>query len=331
MVSCCPQNLPALSGMIRSHRPVAAIDIGTNTAVLLITDEPGSPNDIREERFVRLGEGLGSTGEISSPALTRIRVALREFRELIQSSSVAAVRVVGTSASREASNADQVAHLVDNTLGVTYEILTGTEEARYSFAGAATDDSAADDLSNIVVLDIGGGSTEAVKGSRHSSGWSVESSVSFDVGSVRFTERLFPRLPPDRAAADAAISAMRRVFVESGCSFCDASPEATNLVLVDGTSEVLSRIQRRHHKSSDRVLSLTEVSYWANLLLSRSAEGVLELHREALEGRADVFPMAVLILATFMEWGGFDACTLSRRSLLHGVATEMLLKRNNRS
>ncbi|GAA1103108.1 Ppx/GppA phosphatase family protein [Nesterenkonia jeotgali] len=173
---------------------VAAIDCGTNSIRLLIADvhDNGRVSDVvRQMTVVRLGEGVDETGEFSDDALTRTFAAVDNYGALIRRHHVDAVRFVATSASRDVANRDRFIDGVRHRLGVEPEVIRGSEEAGLSFAGAASVLDW-DAERKILVVDLGGGSTEFVLGT--SAG--VEHAISTDMGCVRFTERHMRTDPP---------------------------------------------------------------------------------------------------------------------------------------
>lgn len=182
---------------------VAGVDCGTNSIRLLIARpagaedaaEPaglpaGAPLEdvVREMRVVRLGEGVDATGAFSEAALERTFAAVDEYAHLVKRHHAGRVRFVATSASRDVSNREAFVQGVAERLGVEPEVISGEEEARLSFAGAvsAVDVSALDDDALVLVVDLGGGSTEFVVGTPAGE---VVDAVSMDMGCVRFTER----------------------------------------------------------------------------------------------------------------------------------------------
>jgi len=205
---------------------VAAIDCGTNSIRLLITDlsDAGAEEIVRDMRIVRLGQGVDATGRLAPEAIERTLEATREYAELIASLHVDRVRFCATSAARDASNAEDFAAAVEAIVGVRPEILTGAEEAQASFVGATRGLSSAGD---VLVIDIGGGSTELVAGRGERVGWST----SLDVGSVRMTERFLATDPPTAGEIGACADYLRRVF---GDPVAAVSPVPT-LVGVAGT------------------------------------------------------------------------------------------------
>ncbi|WP_328390991.1 Ppx/GppA phosphatase family protein [Nocardia sp. NBC_00416] len=185
---------------------VAAVDCGTNSIRLLIADigADATLTDVhREMRIVRLGKGVDATGRLNPEAIERTRVALADYAALMAEHGVRRVRMVATSATRDASNradffAMTRAELGKVVPGAEAEVITGDEEARLSFAGAVGELSAAD--GPFVVVDLGGGSTELVVGD----GDGVRAAFSADIGCVRVTERCLQGNPPDAAQVGAA-------------------------------------------------------------------------------------------------------------------------------
>lgn len=198
---------------------VAAVDCGTNSLRLLVADvADGRLSDVhREMRVVRLGEGVDRTGELAPAALDRTRAALADYAATCRSLGAERVRMVATSATRDARNREEFTGLVRSVLGADPEVVTGDAEAALTFDGATRALDA--DEGPFVVVDIGGGSTEVVLGTR-----TVEAARSVDVGCVRLHERHLRDDPPSAAQVmaatadvDAALATVRRaVPVERG-------------------------------------------------------------------------------------------------------------------
>ncbi|MBA4101384.1 MAG: exopolyphosphatase, partial [Arthrobacter sp.] len=176
---------------------VAAIDCGTNSIRLLIADIERSngatalQDVVREMRVVRLGQGVDATGELAPEALERTFAATAEYAQLIRDQGAEKVRFVATSASRDARNRDDFVDGIRNLLGVEPEVISGDEEAALSFAGASSVLPILDGQ-EVLVVDLGGGSTEFVLGT--ASG--VTAAKSVDIGCVRLTERHLRDDPP---------------------------------------------------------------------------------------------------------------------------------------
>ena len=168
---------------------VAAIDCGTNSIRLLIRD--GDHELHREMRIVRLGQGVDRTGTLAPEAIERTRVALADYAAMIARLGVGRVRMIATSATRDATNRGDFVAMVRATLGVDPEVISGAEEAALSYAGA-TERSRL--RRAVLLMDLGGGSTELVMGARR-----AVAAHSMDVGAVRMTERHLHDDPPTAA------------------------------------------------------------------------------------------------------------------------------------
>ena len=195
--------------MRRVEDESGAIDCGTNSIRLLIADMvDGRLRDVhREMRIVRLGQGVDATGQFAPDALARTQAALTDYAELLRDTTVPKVRMVATSATRDAANRDVFFAMTAEVLGAVVpgavaEVITGTEEAELSFRGAVDELDTAQ--APFVVVDLGGGSTEVVLGARD-----VEASFSADIGCVRLTERCLHSDPPTAVEIAAAREVVR--------------------------------------------------------------------------------------------------------------------------
>jgi exopolyphosphatase/guanosine-5'-triphosphate,3'-diphosphate pyrophosphatase len=184
---------------------VATIDIGTNTALLLVADRraDGSLVAVAERATItRLGEGVDRTRRLAAAAIERTRASLEDYARVVRELAAERIAVVGTSAMRDAGGGDEVRAHVRELFGVEARVLSGAEEARLTFRGALGE-MAIDprdgtspappepgrDMDNVAVFDIGGGSTEVVIGRLVDHEPQISFNASFDVGSVRLTER----------------------------------------------------------------------------------------------------------------------------------------------
>ena len=295
---------------------VAAIDCGTNSIRLLIADVHGDRlTDVaRRLELVRLGEGVDRTGRLAPAAIERTRRALLGYAAEIAELGIERVRMVATSASRDATNADDFRTMVRAVLGVSPEVISGDEEARLSFAGAVH---GLDAEPPYLIVDIGGGSTEFVTGSR-----TVEHAISVDIGCVRMTERHLRSDPPAAAeiaaaerditaAVDAALAAVSgreaRTLVGLAGSVTTVTALALGLPEYDAT--------RIHHTriAYDEVAKVT-----ADLLAAPVAR---RLDLPVMHpSRADVIAAGALILRLIMERSGMDAVVASEHDILDGIA-----------
>ncbi len=192
---------------------VATIDIGTNTVLLLVAETRDGDVIAVEERatITRLGQGVDRTRALAPDAMARTIKCLDEYAGAIRTHRVERVDVVGTSAMRDAAGGEAIREHVRRALGVDARVIAGAEEARLTFLGALSGLTHQDELAT--VFDIGGGSTEVVRGRRHASGTEadIEFAKSYDVGSVRMTERHVASDPPTAAELQATTADVDRI------------------------------------------------------------------------------------------------------------------------
>ncbi|WP_330932444.1 Ppx/GppA phosphatase family protein [Spiractinospora alimapuensis] len=319
--------------------PVAAIDLGTNSIRLLITQQvDGESEDltlvdlVRRMEIVRLGQGVDRTGAFAPEALERTFAALREFATVIDAHGVerssAGVRMVATSASRDVSNRDQLIRGVRDILGVDPEVITGEEEAELTFLGATAELEATHDFQRpFLVVDIGGGSTEFVLG-QHSDDADtiVRASRSVNIGCVRMTERHLREDPPSAAEIAAATADVDAALDE--VSQVVPLGEARTVVCVAGTATTVAGIaldlpaydpEEIHHArvSVDRTRSIAE-ELLAMPRDQRAALGVMH------PGRVDVIGAGALILQRTVERTKAGEFVASEHDILDGVAFSLL-------
>ncbi|GIV59305.1 MAG: exopolyphosphatase [Rhodothermaceae bacterium] len=317
-MSATPPGDPPFSP--ESAMRLATIDVGTNTALLLVAEQaPGGRLRVlyEESRVIRLGEGVDRSRVIRPEAMARLRDALLAYRHVADTYGVQATVVAGTSASRDAENRDELVAFVRRETGLAYEILSGDEEARWSFAGAV---SAFDDLRGpCIVFDIGGGSTEVVEGEAGPDGTPrLTFRTSLDVGTVRLAERYFATQPPPAGAVAAVRAALEAAFSVARLPGAAGRP----LIGAAGTAVVLALLHRGLSAWPPGGVTLTraDVVRWRRRLLAATYDEVLALNPALMTGRADVFPTGVLLFEALMRHTGAAACRVSPRSLRHGLA-----------
>jgi exopolyphosphatase/guanosine-5'-triphosphate,3'-diphosphate pyrophosphatase len=296
---------------------VAAVDCGTNSVRLLIRDLPGADLH-REMRIVRLGEGVDRTGSLAPQAIERTREALASYRKTCDQFAVERIRMVATSATRDASNRAEFVAMVVETLGVEPEVASGDEEAALSFRGATRGLDPAD--GPFLVMDIGGGSTELVLGTTE-----VEAARSVDIGCVRLTERHLTSDPPtaaevERATADVdlaihlALEVVPADRVRTAIGLAGSVTTVAALALGLETYEPdrihLSRVSRADvHRITGDLLSMTREE--------RSRQGVMH------PGRVDVIGGGALVLDRAMTLLGLEEIVVSESDILDGIALSL--------
>jgi len=216
---------------------VAAVDCGTNSLRLLVADvDPPSATLVdvdRRTEIVRLGQGVDATGRLLDEALERTFGVARCYAAIAAEAGVRAVRVVATSASRDAGNAARFTAGMQEIFGVPPEVISGHEEAALAFTGAVRALPERSQRGPVLVVDVGGGSTEAVLGDDPRDGGAVLAACSVDVGSVRLTERHLWSDPPAAAEIERALAEVDEALDDVAAAV--PLDQATLLVGVAGT------------------------------------------------------------------------------------------------
>ncbi len=310
---------------------VAAIDCGTNSIRLLVADVTTSFDGAidlrdlhREMRIVRLGKGVDSSGRLDPEALERTRVALVDYAVAARRKGAERVRMVATSATRDASNREDFFGMVRDTLGVEAEIISGEEEARLSFVGAVGD--LDPDDGPFVVTDVGGGSTEVVIGTLDGGTATVTAARSVDVGSVRLTERCLPDDPPSQAQIAQAREVASGILDEA---FAAVPIEtARTWVGVAGTLTTLSAIGQELPEYDPESVHLSRLSredlHRIAQMLITSSRPEREKHGSLHPGRVDVIGAGSLVVEALADElasrAGIEQVVVSEHDILDGIA-----------
>ena len=288
---------------------VAAIDIGTNSMRLLMVHLVGDgPVEIgRYERVTGLGRGVDATGELNEEAVDRTLLALSEFGARMRDAGVERRRAVATSASRDARNREKFFDQAELALGVRPDMISGDEEAGLAFAGAT---SSTERPGPHLVIDIGGGSTEFV---------TIDGGRSFEIGSVRLTDRVLK----DRPSPADQIGAARAMIAEM---FLPVTPFVGSVIGVAGTWTSLAGIKQGQDSVSGPdlgELSREDVNGLVELLGSLTVE-----QTAALPGldpaRAPVILAGAVIAEGAAAAVAADKISVSEHDLLDGVAAALL-------
>lgn len=303
---------------------VAAIDCGTNSLRLLVTELEGDEQRDLDRRttIVRLGQGVDKTGEFAPEALERTFATLDDYTALINDLKPDRVRFVATSAARDARNGADFVAGVRARVGVVPDIIGGDEEAWLAYDGATRGLVALDDAKPpFLVVDIGGGSTEFVLGAGRSHDVHGQS---LNIGSVRMTERHLTSDPPTLEQVEAAIAE-----IESAIDGLSVPLDSVGtLVGVAGTITTMAAMvlglptydrEAVHLARLDSGAVLTAVE---EIVLMRVAE------RKTLgfmhPGRADVIGAGALVLGCVIRRVGLDSLVTSEQDILDGIAWSLV-------
>ncbi len=328
---------------------VAAVDCGTNSLRLLIADGDSKAcvlADVdRRMEIVRLGEGVDATGQLAPQALQRTFRALEVYAAAISSAGATRVRMVATSATRDAANAAEFVDGVTHVLGVVPEVLTGDEEAYLSFTGATAEFAAAGPENAgeprpvppgypaqgcppppYLVVDIGGGSTEFVCGGDGRQRAEPVAALSVDIGCVRLTERYLHSDPPEPDEIAAATAAIDATLETVAAKIPTAS--ARTLIGLAGSVTTVTAIAlglraydpaRIHHARipAGQVHRVTR-ELLGQTRQQRAAIGVMH------PGRVDVIGAGALVLDRVLARLGFAEVMASEHDILDGIAWSLV-------
>lgn len=295
---------------------LAVVDVGSNTLRLLLSEGIGDDGAVgeRSATIVALKRGAAPDGTLASDALERLEEALAPVGERVRAFAPARAAAVCTSAVRDAPNRDRVAALLRTAIpGIDVRILAGEQEAAASFAGASL---AAPGDVPVVMIDVGGGSTELVTGAGGRRG----GAVSLDVGSVRHTDRHVRTDPPGAEELEAVRRDVRAALEErrgelgpvAGATAITVAGTATTLAAIDLGGYDPVRVHR-HRLPRARIDELTEMLAALPLARRREVPGLEP-------ARAGVITTGAVILSTLLEALGCDEALVSERDLLDGVA-----------
>ena len=294
--------------------PVAAVDCGTNTIKLLIGELPDVA--VREMRLVRLGQGVDRTGRLADEALARTFAAIDEYAALITAHRVPPerIRFCATSASRDAANGDVFAAGVRERLGVSPEVITGAAEAALAFDGAVRN-LRTPPAAPVLVVDIGGGSTELILGVS-----APDSAHSMDIGSVRLHERHLHSDPPTPDEVAACVA-----DIDAHLDACpvDVARAATVVGLAGTVTTVAAAVLGLPAYDPDAidqsVLPVDDVHAAVERLVAMPVADRLTLPY-VHPGRADVIDAGALILSRVLRRTSLPTMVVSEADILDGIA-----------
>jgi exopolyphosphatase/guanosine-5'-triphosphate,3'-diphosphate pyrophosphatase len=305
---------------------VAVVDLGTNTTRVLIADiDEGRVHELdRRTTVTRLGEGVDSSGRLADGAIERVTKVLDGYKEAIDELEPERTIALATSATRDAENGDEFRQMLDDRYGFDVRIIPGEEEARLTFLGATA--ARADGAGPLVVIDIGGGSTEYVIGH---AGEDPSFSVSTQAGSVRQTERHLQEDPPSDEDLVTLRASVRSIIGE-------AIPPAVRepvrkAIAVAGTATSLAAIdQQLDPYDADKVQGYGLLLEACDRMLAELAALPLEERKQVTGLHPDRAPTIVAgaaILVESMLLFGVDSVEVSEADILHGAALDVASER----
>jgi exopolyphosphatase/guanosine-5'-triphosphate,3'-diphosphate pyrophosphatase len=297
---------------------VAAVDIGTNSVRLLITDSAGHELE-RHMQVTRLGQGVDVTGSLHEEAIARTVSVLAQYGELVRKHDVprARIRAAATSAARDAKNSQLFFDSAEAALGARPELLAGEDEARFSFLGATTGLDL--DAGPYLVVDIGGGSTEFVLGSH-----APEQLISVDMGCVRMTERHLKSDPASERELAACAADVRGVLQQVSTAI--EVRRMRRMIGLAGTITALGAMAKglkRYDPAATHHMVLTRAA--AQEAFERLAHATVEERRSMLiePKRAEVIVGGAVVLLGILDVYGISELMVSETDILDGLAASL--------
>jgi exopolyphosphatase / guanosine-5'-triphosphate,3'-diphosphate pyrophosphatase len=303
------------------------IDIGTNTILMLIADhENGSvKTNLDIQRVPRLGKGVDSARNILPESIEKAISILNEYKQISLEHNSQHITATATSFIRDANNKSEFIKAIRDDTGIEIEILSGNDEAKWTFIGGVFDKIPKGDTKKITTIDIGGGSTEITTAAI---GESIINSKQFssipltgksmNIGSVRINEKFLNHHPP---AYENILQAEQ--FINEHLKQIDFDISGSNLIGVAGTVTTLGAIKLELSKfEADKVDSLAiTIDDIEHILSSLTPLTLEELYvmGDYMTGRADIVIPGILILKCFMRRFGFEQVTVSTKGLRYGI------------
>jgi exopolyphosphatase / guanosine-5'-triphosphate,3'-diphosphate pyrophosphatase len=305
------------------------IDIGTNTMLMLIADYDETNLQIKTlddiQRVPRLGKGVDSNRNILPESIEKAVNILSEYKKISNSNNSASITATATSFIRDSNNKNEFIEKIQTETGIRIEILSGPDEARWTFWGGVYDRLQNNSSDQVTTIDIGGGSTEISTASGFPNnlnktillGHQIKGK-SLDVGSVRLNEKFLNCHPPAFSHIAGA-----EMFINEHLDLFDYDVKGSNLIGVAGTITTLGAIKLDLNrfiaeKVDGLVLSIDDIERILNRLSTMKLEEIYSIGNY-MEGRADIIIPGTLILKCFMNKFGFEKILVSTKGLRYGI------------
>jgi exopolyphosphatase / guanosine-5'-triphosphate,3'-diphosphate pyrophosphatase len=296
----------------------ASIDVGTNAVLLLIAEPDNGMSDILDiSTITRLGEGLKEKGSLSDEAMTRTFNALEKYKKVMNENNVKEVLCVGTSALREAGNREVFLKTVREKLGLAVRVISERDEAYYTYLSVKNDELIKD--KNFIIVDIGGGSSEIIKGSSQG----IFDFISLPTGAVKLTEMFIKHDPPLHDELSSLVDHARDLLLKLpfdgyGSTLIGAGGTITNLAGIILGLEAFDK--DIIHTSG---ITLEEISILIDLMKNMPVS-----ERKSIKGmeigREDIFLQGIMFLREIMVYFGFKNLIVSAKGVRYGVIYERL-------
>ncbi|CUS77445.1 Ppx/GppA phosphatase [Candidatus Kryptonium thompsonii] len=301
---------------------IASIDLGTNTALLLIARvEKDKVIPLHNAQIIlRLGRNIDASGLIQKEVFDKVLNAIIEFKATAENFNVDKIIAIGTSALRDAKNGDQLIEFIYQKTGIKIRVISGEEEARLTYFGAVSGLDHKILNSKITVIDIGGGSTEIINGL----GFEIKNLASLNIGTVRITEKFFKHFPPLEEEIKYARDFINNEFEKINDKFDFAD---STLVGVAATVTTIAAYDLRLETYDGEKVNMHEMRFETideiyNKFKKLSIDEIKKIPQIS-KGREDVIFAGILILRDFMKKFKFDRIIASDRGVRYGAILEL--------
>jgi len=301
---------------------IASIDLGTNTALLLIARvEKDKVIPLHNAQIIlRLGRNIDASGLIQKEVFDKVLNAIIEFKTIAENFNVDKIIAIGTSALRDAKNGDQLIEFIYQKTGIKIRVISGEEEARLTYFGAVSGLDHKILNSKITVIDIGGGSTEIINGL----GFEIKNLASLNIGTVRITEKFFKHFPPLEEEIKYARDFINNEFEKINDKFDFAD---STLVGVAATVTTIAAYDLRLETYDGEKVNMHEMRFETideiyNKFKKLSIDEIKKIPQIS-KGREDVIFAGILILRDFMKKFKFDIIIASDRGVRYGAILEL--------
>ena len=297
----------------------ACIDVGTNTALLAVVEKTAKPVDILDiSTITRLGEGLKKNGTLSVAAMERTFLALKRYCEIIKENNVERVFCVGTASLREAENSDIFLNEVGNKLGIMIKVISERDEAYYTYLSVKGDMQIIEN--DIIITDIGGGSTEIIKGSADG----FVDFVSLPAGSVKLTEMYIKHDPPLK---EEIISLKGFVGEMLNIPFCRGGNllVGTGGTITNAANLILGLDVFNKERIHGCRITLKEIEELLEKMISVNSQG-RSLMKGMEKGREDIIVQGILLLWQIMKYFDAQEITVNANGVRYGLLNEAFKK-----
>lgn len=301
---------------------IASIDIGSNTVLLLICNINENNNletILNEYRMPRIAKGIKKGENISEEKISEFIKVMDEYVEIIKKFNCEKVLTTATASLRLAANSNTIINLVEKKYGFKIKVISGEEEAKYSYLGAKT--SFQKDKNETVVIDIGGASTEIIYGNDTK----IKYSNSFNIGSVKLTERCIKSDPPNEEEIKKMYLTLDDIFSE----LPEMIPAETKVICVAGTSTTISSINLGNRQFDEDEIEASVVTNGELLKIIHEMKlktnmEILHDYGEVVKGRNDVIFAGAIIMEYLMKKLKSDKFFISGKGIRYGAVINYL-------